>query len=207
MAQLYACKADDAVEQAAGRCCGGPRSACQAEPSPCPRKQPEPGRRAGPETGSEINAEEIRIGGAKTPAFPTQIGKLRAPFRNCPETPRPRNPRYTRTARAAAVEDTGTWRRRSGSLPSLMDKLVNYAGEVSIYRSRLEQQIGAVRHNLKDVDSTVQRLKEQLRKMDIESGSANDVPIPESASTQDGLTSSTRWNWTVSPTCSSCRAD
>jgi chemosensory pili system protein ChpA (sensor histidine kinase/response regulator) len=49
-----------------------------------------------------------------------------------------------------------------------MDKLVNYAGEVSIYRSRLEQQMGAVRHNLKDVDSTVQRLKEQLRKMDME---------------------------------------
>ena len=51
----------------------------------------------------------------------------------------------------------------------LMDKLVNYAGEVSIYRSRLEQQMGAVRFNLKDVDATVQRLKEQLRKMDMES--------------------------------------
>ena len=51
----------------------------------------------------------------------------------------------------------------------LMDKLVNYAGEVSIYRSRLEQQMGAVRFNLKEVDITVQRLKEQLRKMDIES--------------------------------------
>jgi len=51
----------------------------------------------------------------------------------------------------------------------LMDKLVNYAGEISIYRSRLEQQLGTVRFNLKDVDATVQRLKEQLRKMDIES--------------------------------------
>jgi len=51
----------------------------------------------------------------------------------------------------------------------LMDKLVNHAGEISIYRSRLEQQLGHVRHSLKDVDGTVQRLKEQLRKMDIES--------------------------------------
>jgi chemosensory pili system protein ChpA (sensor histidine kinase/response regulator) len=50
----------------------------------------------------------------------------------------------------------------------LMDKLVNYAGEVSIYRSRLEQQMGSVRQTLEDVDSTVQRLKEQLRKMDME---------------------------------------
>jgi chemosensory pili system protein ChpA (sensor histidine kinase/response regulator) len=51
----------------------------------------------------------------------------------------------------------------------LMDKLVNYAGEISIYRSRLEQQLGHVRFNLEEVDVTVQRLKEQLRKMDIES--------------------------------------
>jgi len=51
----------------------------------------------------------------------------------------------------------------------LMDKLVNHAGEISIYRSRLEQQMGAVRFNLKDVDATVHRLKEQLRKMDMES--------------------------------------
>jgi chemosensory pili system protein ChpA (sensor histidine kinase/response regulator) len=51
----------------------------------------------------------------------------------------------------------------------LMDKLVNFAGEISIYRSRLEQQLGHVRFNLKEVDVTVQRLKEQLRKMDMES--------------------------------------
>ncbi len=51
----------------------------------------------------------------------------------------------------------------------LMDKLVNYSGEISIYRSRLEQQLGHVRYNLKDVDVTVERLKEQLRKMDMES--------------------------------------
>jgi chemosensory pili system protein ChpA (sensor histidine kinase/response regulator) len=50
----------------------------------------------------------------------------------------------------------------------LMDSLVNYAGEVSIYRSRLEQQLSAVRYNLKEVEATVDRLKEQLRKMDIE---------------------------------------
>jgi chemosensory pili system protein ChpA (sensor histidine kinase/response regulator) len=50
----------------------------------------------------------------------------------------------------------------------LMDTLVNYAGEVSIYRARLEQQLGTVRFNLNEADGTVERLKEQLRKMDIE---------------------------------------
>ncbi|HMB61001.1 MAG TPA: Hpt domain-containing protein, partial [Xanthomonadales bacterium] len=48
----------------------------------------------------------------------------------------------------------------------LMDSLVNYAGEISIYRARLEQQLGTVRFNLKEVGQTVGRLKEQLRKME-----------------------------------------
>jgi len=51
----------------------------------------------------------------------------------------------------------------------LMDALVNYAGEISIYRARLEQQLGTVRFNLKEVEQTIGRLKEQLRKMDGES--------------------------------------
>ncbi|MDX1380052.1 MAG: Hpt domain-containing protein, partial [Xanthomonadales bacterium] len=69
---------------------------------------------------------------------------------------------------AAAADDTGA-ASQIRVAADLMDKLVNYAGEVSIYRSRLEQQMGAVRFNLKEVDATVQRLKEQLRKMDMES--------------------------------------
>jgi chemosensory pili system protein ChpA (sensor histidine kinase/response regulator) len=68
---------------------------------------------------------------------------------------------------AAADENAPGAQIRVGA--ELMDKLVNYAGEISIYRSRLEQQMGAVRFNLKEVDATVQRLREQLRKMDMES--------------------------------------
>ena len=69
---------------------------------------------------------------------------------------------------ASAVEDAAPGAQiRVGA--ELMDKLVNFAGEISIYRSRLEQQLGHVRFNLKEVDGTVHRLKEQLRKMDMES--------------------------------------
>lgn len=50
----------------------------------------------------------------------------------------------------------------------LLDNLVNYAGEVSIYRSRLEQQIGAFGFNLVELEQTVLRLREQLRKLEIE---------------------------------------
>jgi chemosensory pili system protein ChpA (sensor histidine kinase/response regulator) len=50
----------------------------------------------------------------------------------------------------------------------LLDSLVNYAGEVSIYRSRLEQQISTFRFNLVEFEQTVARLREQLRKLEME---------------------------------------
>ena len=50
----------------------------------------------------------------------------------------------------------------------LLDNLVNHAGEVAIYRSRLEQQVGGYRNNLVELDQTVQRLRSQLRMLEIE---------------------------------------
>ncbi len=50
----------------------------------------------------------------------------------------------------------------------LLDNLVNYAGEVSIYRSRLEQEVGSFRVNLSELGNTVARIREQLRKLDAE---------------------------------------
>jgi chemosensory pili system protein ChpA (sensor histidine kinase/response regulator) len=50
----------------------------------------------------------------------------------------------------------------------LLDSLVNYAGEVAIYRGRLEQQVGAFRFNLVELEQTVDRLRDQLRKLEME---------------------------------------
>ncbi|MGA7296747.1 MAG: response regulator, partial [Rhodanobacteraceae bacterium] len=50
----------------------------------------------------------------------------------------------------------------------LLDSLVNSAGEVSIYRARLEEQVSTFRFNLVEFDQTTNRLREQLRKMEIE---------------------------------------
>ncbi len=50
----------------------------------------------------------------------------------------------------------------------LLDNLVNFAGEVSIYRSRLEQQTNNFRYNITEFDDTVNRLREQLRQFEIE---------------------------------------
>ncbi len=50
----------------------------------------------------------------------------------------------------------------------LLDDLVNNAGEVSIYRSRIELQLNSVNFNLVELAQTVNRLREQLRKFEIE---------------------------------------
>jgi chemosensory pili system protein ChpA (sensor histidine kinase/response regulator) len=50
----------------------------------------------------------------------------------------------------------------------LLDMLLNNAGEVSILRSRLEQQVNSIEFNLAELDRTVARLKDQLRKLELE---------------------------------------
>ncbi|WP_426688942.1 Hpt domain-containing protein [Rhodanobacter ginsengiterrae] len=50
----------------------------------------------------------------------------------------------------------------------LLDNLVSHAGEVAIYRSRLEQQVAGYRFNLVELEQTVARLRSQLRMLEIE---------------------------------------
>ncbi len=50
----------------------------------------------------------------------------------------------------------------------LLDTMLNNAGEVSIFRARLDQQINSIDFNLAELARTVIRLKEQLRGLEIE---------------------------------------
>jgi chemosensory pili system protein ChpA (sensor histidine kinase/response regulator) len=50
----------------------------------------------------------------------------------------------------------------------LLDELLNNAGEVSIYRARVEQQMTSTEFNLAELGRTVTRLREQLRKLELE---------------------------------------
>ena len=50
----------------------------------------------------------------------------------------------------------------------LLDRLVTYAGEVAIYRARLEQQLGGFRAAMNELAQTNTRLRDQLRRLDIE---------------------------------------
>lgn len=87
-------------------------------------------------------------------------------------------PSVAEEAGYAAAEAAGRFGdRRSGARiqhemvrvrGDLIESLLNAAGEVSIYRSRLNQQLSTMTFNLTEMDNTVVRLREQLRKLEIE---------------------------------------
>jgi chemosensory pili system protein ChpA (sensor histidine kinase/response regulator) len=49
-----------------------------------------------------------------------------------------------------------------------LDNMVNHAGEINIFRARMEKQISDYRFNLAELDQTINRLRDQLRKLEIE---------------------------------------
>jgi chemosensory pili system protein ChpA (sensor histidine kinase/response regulator) len=92
-------------------------------------------------------------------------GEVAAPARAEPAAPVAPAPRVApRQVEAEVHAPVEMIRVRS----DLLDSLVNAAGEASIYRARLEQQIGNFRFNLVELNQTVARLREQLRKLEIE---------------------------------------
>ncbi|PRA32320.1 Hpt domain-containing protein [Pseudomonas poae] len=50
----------------------------------------------------------------------------------------------------------------------LLDDLVNLAGETSIFRGRIEQQVNDARIALTEVETTLERMRDQLRRLDAE---------------------------------------
>ena len=50
----------------------------------------------------------------------------------------------------------------------LLEELLNAAGEISIFHSRLSQQVNLIDFNLSELEQTVSRLRGQLRKLEIE---------------------------------------
>ena len=79
-------------------------------------------------------------------------------------------------AQALAAHPQPVERRKEGRSRSelvrvqsdVLDNLVNNAGEINIYRSRMEQQITNFSFNLTEFDQTISRLRDQLRQLEME---------------------------------------
>jgi chemosensory pili system protein ChpA (sensor histidine kinase/response regulator) len=76
--------------------------------------------------------------------------------------------------RRADGEDAAEQAGRRGQIrvrTRLLNELVNHAGEVSIARARMEQQIFGLRENLSELNRNVSRFRDQIRELEITSES------------------------------------
>ncbi|PWG61992.1 Hpt domain-containing protein [Spiribacter halobius] len=130
-------------------------------------------QREAAEAGRPVAAESALVARieAMTAGAAPAAGPAPAPD---PEAPEADTAGQAEVAAAPAAEPPAAdeSQRRQGDVvrvrSELLDDLVNFAGEVSIYRARLEQQAGAIGFNLGELGQTVRRLRDQLRTLEIE---------------------------------------
>ncbi|MBU2953066.1 Hpt domain-containing protein [Marinobacter sp. F3R08] len=87
---------------------------------------------------------------------------------DAPVAPAPKFGSSPAKARKQAAEAQRTAQETIRVSAPLLDELVNLAGETSITRGRLEQQTSDFGHTLDEMAATIERLREQLRRMEIE---------------------------------------
>jgi chemosensory pili system protein ChpA (sensor histidine kinase/response regulator) len=84
-----------------------------------------------------------------------------------PEAPAPvATPATPKTEPAAAPSDAGADMVKVSA--ELLDDLVNLAGETSIFRGRIEQQVNDAHIALNEMETTIERMRDQLRRLDTE---------------------------------------
>src|SRR5690606_38520441 len=78
-------------------------------------------------------------------------------------------PFVQRAAEAAAREAAQRAPQELVKVPAeLLEGLVNLAGETSIFRGRVEQQVSDVGFTLGEMEATIERVRDQLRRLDTE---------------------------------------
>ena len=105
--------------------------------------------------GEELSARTLAAPGTRVPAPVVELAPLTAPVVD--------GPLFEEDDIAVRAPQEQVRIRAD-----LLDRLVNYAGEVAIYRARLEQQLGAFRGAMGEMEQTNMRLRDQLRRLDIE---------------------------------------
>jgi chemosensory pili system protein ChpA (sensor histidine kinase/response regulator) len=121
------------------------------QPPTAATPEPEPAGPAAPEPEPEPEPEVV-------------LPRERAPQRGRESRPAPaaRRPVELRSARS---EQRQEFARIDADL---LEDLLNAAGEISIYHSRLSQQVSSFEFHVDELEQTVKRLREQLRKLEIE---------------------------------------
>ena len=145
-----------------------------------PKRRQNPSPRSRSARGTELAVEEPEpVAPVEPPYVETEFEEPAAAIAAGPPagTEAPSWPQETFEAAAAATpfvlpgrEPVAPAERHELARVSaeLLDELLNSAGEVSIFRARVEQQMTSTEFNLAELGRTVTRLREQLRKLELE---------------------------------------
>jgi chemosensory pili system protein ChpA (sensor histidine kinase/response regulator) len=145
-----------------------PVEAVSAAPaaSPEPLPQPEPAPQAEPQAEPQTEPQAEPVAQPEVVAHPELVAQPEAVQ---PSVPEPVDPVLQAVLPPGREPQAGPERQEMARVDAeLLDRLLNGAGEISIAKARIEQQMGAVESNLGELSRTVTRLKEQLRKLEIE---------------------------------------
>jgi chemosensory pili system protein ChpA (sensor histidine kinase/response regulator) len=136
-----------------------------------------------------VAAPSAPVPNAIEPGAPAPVARVpAAPLQVVHSAPSAATPAAAATSPAAVVGEDSVSQLEASSAPvlpgresapaervemarvdaELLDTMLNNAGEVSIFRARLDQQINSIDFNLAELARTVTRLKDQLRGLEIE---------------------------------------
>jgi chemosensory pili system protein ChpA (sensor histidine kinase/response regulator) len=138
----------------------GQASKPEAEPEPRFTQEPEPEAEAPVIEQPAVPEPPARAVPEPSPPRPA----TEAPRRMVTMTPEP-EPEPAAAAQAPRTDQRQEFARIDAEL---LEDLLNAAGEISIYHSRLSQQVNAFEFHVEELEQTVARLREQLRKLEIE---------------------------------------
>jgi chemosensory pili system protein ChpA (sensor histidine kinase/response regulator) len=129
----------------------------EPEPAPSPEPEPEP-----------LPDEPVLQADAPPVAATPEPYAAPPPDVAVAEDEAPSEPRKA-VVRGMPAQRPGEQRQEFARIDAeLLEDLLNAAGEISIYHSRLSQQINSIEFHVEEMEQTVARLREQLRKLEIE---------------------------------------
>ena len=128
----------------------------EAEAEAGPKSEPEPGVEADAEPEPSVDSEPEPRSEPEPPPPP-------------PPVPPPvmREPQKA-PADVRALRSSDQRQEFARVDADLLEDLLNAAGEISIYHSRLNQQVNSFDFHVEELEQTIARLREQLRKLEIE---------------------------------------
>ncbi len=128
--------------------------------------------------GLQSAVSSLRAG--ETPAFAADLNERLKRFPESPQetaTSTPSEPlavatgdqgqSHTPVAENDAVADPALPRSQVRVSPALLDRLVNYAGEISITRARVQEQFKTLKNQLQDLRAHLERFRDQLREFEL----------------------------------------